>query len=79
MQYCQTERLNLNLIKDYKQQYENEKKSDCDLYIYKKLLWQQIFEMSNGWEYCGGVVMLRYLVTYIWKIVWYICPQEVEI
>ena len=47
MQYCQTERLNLNLIKDYKQQYENEKKSDCDLYIYKKLLWQQIFEMSN--------------------------------
>lgn len=33
MQYWQTERLSLNLIKDYKQQYENEKNSDCDLYI----------------------------------------------
>ena len=36
MQYCQTERLSLNLVKDYKQQYENEEKSDCDLYIYIK-------------------------------------------
>lgn len=33
MQYWQTERPSLNLIKEYKQQYENEKKSDCDLYI----------------------------------------------
>ena len=33
MQYWQTERSSLNLIKEYKQQYENEKKSDCDLYI----------------------------------------------
>ena len=33
MQYWQTERSSLNSIKEYKQQYENEKKSDCDLYI----------------------------------------------